>query len=208
MAGRDETSGRYMARPSGDGHEGRDQEREEEGERTTRQQHANQTETTENRGKDTDGAQLQQRPFETPGQPRNRKSLSPVSEDCEKTVKMTREMKARQRQPMSPEAQKEAEAIFQLLQSHCREEMQEEMDRLQDDVKVRKLFENDEMEERSSEEEKADDDGDDDKEGTSGSDDEQEKKEGRRGRDEEQRTNDRISQRRWACSARKTDLSF
>ena len=73
---------------------------------------------------------------------------------------------------MSPAAQKEAEEIHRKLQ-----ELQDEMDRLQDDVKARKLFEydEDEKEETSSEEEKTDDDEDEEKEGTSESDDEREK---------------------------------
>ena len=96
MAGRDETSGRYTARPSGDDHERRDT-KTKEGEQMTRQQQANETETAENRGRDTDGARQTQRPFETLGQPKNQNSLSPVSEDCEKTVKMRREMKAERR---------------------------------------------------------------------------------------------------------------
>ena len=66
------------------------------------------------------------------------------------------------------------------------QELQKEMGRLQGDVKARKLFEDDEMEERNSpelnsEEEKTDDDEDDDKDGTSGSDNGQSKKEERRG---------------------------
>ena len=68
MAGRDETSGRYTARPSGEDHERRDTETEDE-EQMTRQQQPmfNMTETEENRGRDTDGARQTQRQFETPG---------------------------------------------------------------------------------------------------------------------------------------------
>ena len=79
---------------------------------------------------------------------------------------------------MSPAAQKEAEEIHRKLQ-----ELQDEMDRLQDDVKVRKLFEDDEdeMDEMSGEGEENDDDEDEEKERTSGSDDEREKKSKGRG---------------------------
>jgi len=99
MADRDETSGRYTARPSGDDHERRDTETEDK-EQMTRQQQPmfNMTETEENRGRDTDGARQTQRQFETPGQPRNQNLLSPVGENSEKTVKIER------RQPMSPAA--------------------------------------------------------------------------------------------------------
>ena len=132
MAARDEASGRYTARPSGDDHERRDTKTEER-EQMTRQQQANQTETAENRGRDTAVARQTQRPFETRGQPMNQNSRSPVNEDCEKTVKMRRKMKAERRQPMSPAAQIEAEETHRKLQ-----ELQDEMDRLQDNVKVRK----------------------------------------------------------------------
>ena len=85
---------------------------------------------------------------------------------------------------MSPAVQKEAEETHRKLQ-----ELQDEMDRLQNNVKMRKLFEDDEVEELSNEGEKTDDDEDDDKEGTSWSDDEKTRKT----RDEEQKTSDRIS---------------
>jgi hypothetical protein len=97
MADRDETSGRYTARPSGDDHERRDTETEDR-EQMARQQQANMTETEENRGKDTDGARQTQRQFETPGQPRNQSLLSPVRENSEKTVKIEREKTAERRQ--------------------------------------------------------------------------------------------------------------
>ena len=114
MPGRDETSGRYTVRPSSDDHKRRDTETEE-GEQMTRQKQANRTETTKSRGRDTDGARQTQRPFETPGQPRDQNSLSPVGEDCEKAVKMRKETKAERRQPMSPTAQKEAEEMHRKL---------------------------------------------------------------------------------------------
>ena len=176
MAGRDETSGRYTARPSGEDHERRDTETEDE-EQMTRQQQPmfNMTETEENRGRDTDGARQTQRQFETPGQPRNQNLLSPVGENSEKTVKIEREKKAERRQPMSPAAQKEAEEIQRKLQ-----ELQDEMDRIQDDVKARKLFDEDE-DEMSGEDEETDEDEDEQKEGSSGSDDDKQKKEKRRG---------------------------
>ena len=174
MAGRDETSGRYTARPSGEDHERRDTETEDE-EQMGRQPMFNMTETEENRGRDTDGARQTQRQFETPGQPRNQNLLSPVGENSEKTVKIEREKKAERRQPMSPAAQKEAEEIQIKLQ-----ELQDEMDRIQDDVKARKLFDEDE-DEMSGEDEEMDEDGDEQKEGSSGSDDDKEKKEKRRG---------------------------
>ena len=81
---------------------------------------------------------------------------------------------------MSPAAQKEAEKIHRKLQK-----LQDEMDRLQNDVKARKLFEDgeDEMGAMSGEDE-TDDDEDEEKEGTSESDDEREKKSKGRGANE------------------------
>ena len=74
MASRDETTGQYTSRPSGDDHEGRDTTNEsEEADKSDRS--GNTTKTAENQGIDTDGAQLLDRLFETPGQARNRKSL-------------------------------------------------------------------------------------------------------------------------------------
>ena len=71
MASRDMTNGQYTTRPSGDDDEGWDQtDKLEEADKTKRR--GNTTTTAENHGKDTDGAQLQDRPFETPGQARNR----------------------------------------------------------------------------------------------------------------------------------------
>jgi hypothetical protein len=85
MASRDMTNGQYTTRPSGDDNEGRDQtDKLEEADKTKRR--GNTTTTAENRGKDTDGAQLQDRPVETLGQARNRVPLSPVSEKYEKTM--------------------------------------------------------------------------------------------------------------------------
>lgn len=86
MASRDETTGQYKSRPSGDDHEGWDTTNEsEEADKSDRS--GNTTKTAENQGIDTDGAQLLDRLFETPGQARNRKSLSPVKEAYEKTVR-------------------------------------------------------------------------------------------------------------------------
>ena len=96
MTGRDETSGRYTARPSGENHERRNTETEG-GEQMAGQQQANTTETEENRGRDTNRARQTHRQFETPGQPRNQNLLSPVGKNSEETVKIDRGKKAERR---------------------------------------------------------------------------------------------------------------
>ena len=77
-------------------YERRNTETEDE-EHMTRQQQANMTETEENRGRDTDGAQQTHGQFETHVQPRNHLLLSSVGENSEKTVKIDREKKAERR---------------------------------------------------------------------------------------------------------------
>ena len=166
------TNGQYTTRPSGDDNEGRDQtDKLEEADKTKRR--GNTTTTAENRGNDTDGAQLQDRPFETPGQARNRVPLSPVSEKYEKTVRRTDMEKTRSQ--MSPSAMEEARGISERLQA-----LQDEMEALQEEASARRLFDDDEVEElhadekeRQSGEDYDDDDDDDDKGPSSGSDDEE-----------------------------------
>ena len=144
MASRDMTNGQYTTRPSGDDNEGQDQTNKlEEADKTKRR--GNTTTTAENRGKDTNGAQLQDRPFETPGQARNRVPLSPVSEKYEKTVRRTDMEKTRSQ--MSPSAMEEARGISERLQA-----LQDEMEALQKEASARRLFDDDEVEELHADE--------------------------------------------------------
>ena len=176
MASRDATNGQYTTRPSGDDHEGWDQTDESE-ETDKSDKSGNTTKTADNQGIDTDGAQLLDRLFETPGQARNRKSLSPVKETYEKTVRKT-DVKTT-RSPMSPTAMKEAAEISRKLQA-----LQEEMEALQKEASAKRLFDDDEIDEEEGDEddgtEESDDDDDDDDKDDKGSGSDSEDKKGRR----------------------------
>ena len=176
MASRDATNGQYTTRPSGDDHEGWDQTDESE-ETDKSDKSGNTTKTADNQGIDTDGAQLLDRLFETPGQAKNRKSLSPVKETYEKTVRKT-DVKTT-RSPMSPTAMKEAAEISRKLQA-----LQEEMEALQKEASAKRLFDDDEIDEEEGDEddgtEESDDDDDDDDKDDKGSGSDSEDKKGRR----------------------------